>query len=228
MKQPSEEAGITTIADFTGLMSQGEFPFGIVSERGVVLKDELSESDWRHLLKAALDTWEKLGSTHLGMSMKVADILNWGEDHLGEKYANEIDLTRNALKQQSKTILNWQWVFKRIPPNLRHPALTYSHHEAVAKLAQDEQKEFLDTAESEGLNVKELREQIKERHPSKPRKSKDSVTKLDNAQSALQKMIDVSNWLSEHHEEIGKEWKEPLYKAHVVYRRRWQNGRAKR
>jgi hypothetical protein len=36
------------------------------------------------------------------MSMKVADILNWGEAHLGEKYANEIDMTRKALRQQAE------------------------------------------------------------------------------------------------------------------------------
>ncbi len=119
---------------------------------------------------------------------------------------------------------NWQWVFGRIPAPIRHLQLTYSHHEAVAKLPQDEQREFLDHAENEGLTVKELCDQIKERHPSKPRAKKDAVTNLDNETSALQKLIDFAKWLTAHPDEVTEAMKIPMETVHKGYRRKWQNG----
>jgi hypothetical protein len=132
------------------------------------------------------------------------------------------------LRQQPKTISNWMWVFKQVPPHVVILSLTYTHHEAVAKLPVGEQKEFLDHAEVAGLTAKELRDEIKARHPSKPRAKKDGVTKLDNEASITQKLVDVANWMAEHFDSITEEMKGPMETIHKGYRRKWQNGHAKR
>lgn len=216
------------VIDVSGLLDQGEFHFGIVSPTGIVLKDDISESTWLELAKNAIGLWEKLGQKHLSMSMKVADILNWGEEHLGERYAQAIDLTRRSLIQQSKTVENWMRVFRAVPPSRRRENLTYSHHEAVVKLDATEQEEFLQRAEDEGLTVKTLRSEIQERHPRKPRASKKTVVESDNPASALQKLIDVSNFLSENPDAVNEKWKGPLSKLHLVFRRKWQGGHRKK
>src|SRR5688572_10563156 len=102
MKTPEDSTATTleTIADFSGILSQGEFPWGLVTTTGIILRDETSQETWLDLTRQALDMWERLGKTHLALSMKVADLLNWGEERFNEEFAQAIDLTRKSLTQQ--------------------------------------------------------------------------------------------------------------------------------
>jgi len=225
MKPPSEESGTL---DISGILNQGEFEWGIVSATGMVFKDETPESEWKRYTEDLCRLYENTGKRSAQAAMMLGDALRFGEEKFGERYADVIDATRDYMRTIGiKTLQNWQWIAGKIAPNRRHANLSLAHHEAVARLPADEQDKFLAKAEEEAMTVKELRGTIREAHPGKPRKSK-SVTKLDNEQSALQKMIDVSNWLSEHAAEINAKWKAPLEKAHLVYRRKWQNGRGRK
>lgn len=226
MKQPSEEAGtdLAITGDIAGILSQGEFQWGIVSETGMVFKDETPEAEWKRITENLCLLYEHTGKRNAQAAMMLGDALRFGEEKFGETYADVIDATREYMRTIGiKTLQNWQWIAGKIAPSRRHANLSLAHHEAVAKLQPDEQDKFLALAEDEAMTVKELRTSIREAHPSKPRKTK-TVTKLDNAQSALQKLIDVSNWLSEHSDEVDAKWKGPLEKAHLVYRRKWQSG----
>lgn len=219
MKSPSEEAGLTITGDIAGILNQGEFEWGIVSATGMVFKDETPESDWKRITENLCILYEHTGKKNAQTAMMLGDALRWGEEKFGERYADVIDATRDYMRAIGiKTLQNWQWIAGKIAPHRRHANLSLAHHEAVAKLPADEQDKFLALAEGEAMTVKELRSKIREEHPSKPRKSK-SVTKTDSPQSALQKMVDVSNWLSEHFDEVDNKWKEPLGKAYKAYRR---------
>lgn len=229
MKQPSEEAGTLAITgDIAEILNQGEFEWGIVSETGMVFKDETPENEWKRITENLCLLYEQTGKKNAQAAMMLGDALRFGEEKFGETYADVIDATRAYMRVVgAKTLQNWMWIASKIAPSRRHANLSLAHHEAVAKLPADEQDKFLALAEDEALTVKELRTSIREAHPSKPRK-KVAVTKLDNAQSALQKMIDVSNWLSEHSDEIGKDWKEPLHKCEKVFRRMFRGSGHKR
>lgn len=229
MKTPSDDAsGLAITGDIAGILNQGEFQWGIVSETGMVFKDETPEAEWKRITENLCLLYEHTGKRNAQAAMMLGDALRFGEEKYGETYADVIDATREYMRTIGiKTLQNWQWIAGKIAPNRRHANLSLAHHEAVAKLPADEQDKFLALAEDEAQTVKELRAAIREAHPGKPRK-KTAVTKLDNAQSALQKMIDVSNWLSEHFDEVNEEWKAPLEKAHKAYRRKWQNGKARR
>lgn len=228
-RQPSEEAGagLALTGDIAGILEQGEFAWGIVSETGMVFKDETPENEWKRITENLCLLYEHTGKRNAQAAMMLGDALRFGEEKYGETYADVIDATREYMRTIGiKTLQNWQWIAGKIAPSRRHANLTLAHHEAVAKLPPDEQDKFLALAEDEAMTVKEIRASIREAHPGKPR-TKKTVTKSDNAQSALQKLIDVSNWLSEHFDEVTADWKAPLEKAHKVYRRKWQSGHKK-
>lgn len=225
MKSEMEEAGL--VPDISGILKQGEFQWGIVSHTGIVLKDETPESEWKRITEQVALLFEATGKKHSQCAMMLGDLLRWGEERFGEKYADVIDATRDYMRVQVKTLENWQWIAGKIAPSRRRENLTLAHHEAVAKLPAEEQDEFLQLADSEGMNVKELKEAIRERHPSKPRASKKSVTTDDNEKSALAKLIDAANWIAAHPDEVTNDYKAPMETVHRAYRRKWQTGHKK-
>lgn len=213
---------IEVAPDISGILRQGEFQWGIVSHTGIVLKDETPEAEWKRITEQVAYLYEVTGKKHSQCAMMLGDLLRWGEERFGEKYADVIDATHDYMRVQVKTLMNWSWIAGKIHPSRRRENLTLAHHEAVAKLSAEEQDEFLQLAETEGLNVKELRERIKERHPSKPRKPK--VVQTDNDKSALQKLIDAANWIAANPDEVTDAYKAPMETVHRAYRRKWQNG----
>ena len=222
---PSDETGGQSLGvqDISGIMTQGQFAWGIVSATGIALKDETPEKEWHRITEEVCRIFEFTGKKHAQAAMMLGDLLRFGEEKFGENYADVIDSTRDYIRVQIKTLTNWQWIAGKIAPARRRENLTLGHHEAVARLPIEDQDKFLDLAESDGMNVKELRGAIREARPSK-RKTKAAIKTTDNAASALQKLIDVSNWLSENPDGLVEKWKEPLSKLHKAFRRKWQNG----
>lgn len=220
-----EDQSLTLPVDVSGIMDQGEFQWGIVSSTGIALKDETPEKEWHRITESVCRIFEATGKKHAQAAMILGDLLRFGEEKYSETYANVIDATRDYMRVQVKTLTNWAWIAGRIAPSRRRENLTLGHHEAVARLAIEDQDKFLTLAENEGFNVKELRGAIREARPSKRKPS--PVKTSDNEKSALQKLIDVSNFLSEQPDAVNEKWKGPLSKLHLVFRRHWQSGRAK-
>lgn len=213
------------VQDISGIMDQKEFEWGIVSATGIALKDETPEKEWHRITEEVCRIFEFTGKKHGQAAMMLGDLLRFGEEKFGENYSAVIDSTRDYIRVQVKTLTNWQWIAGKIAPFRRRENLTLGHHEAVARLAIEDQDKFLTLAEDEGFNVKELRGAIREARPSK-RKEKTKVKTTDNEASALQKLIDASNFCSEHPDAVNEEWKGPLSKLHLVFRRKWQTGKA--
>lgn len=60
------------------------------------------------------------------------------------------------------TLTKAKWVSSQIEICRRRQSLTHAHHSEVASLEPKEQDKWLDRAESEGLTVKELRQEIRD------------------------------------------------------------------
>lgn len=223
-RQPSEEAGTLSI------LTQGQFTFYTVTEHGITFALDTPQEAW-------LDVMEKLCGMFEGAEMAkqralqlVADAMNYGETAYGEAHAQAINGMRQALGLNPKTIANAQSVYKRIEASRRRDGLTLSHYSLLAPLPIEDQERFMDKALKDPkhtLSVAELKEEVAITHP-KTKRGKTRTTKpkpgKETAATALAKLIDVSNWLSEHVDEVNEKWKAALEKAHLVYRRKWQSG----
>ena len=87
----------------------------------------------------------------------IGALINQGEALFGEKYAQAAELTGLSYDRLS----TYAWVERHVHPSNRNPALSFSHHEAVAKMVPQEQSEWLDKAVEEDLSRRQLREEIR-------------------------------------------------------------------
>ena len=117
--------------------------------------------------------WAMALSDHAGFM--IGDIINHGEQTFGEsKYTEAIARTGRALS----TLKNYAWVARTFPPEKRLPALTFSHHEEMARLGGPDHREQLikeviaQVEEGEEPTVKELRAKVKKLKPLKQRKKR--------------------------------------------------------
>jgi len=88
----------------------------------------------------------------------IGDLLHYGEMHYGETYAQAVEETGHSVQ----TLTNYKSVCGRVPPEVRTPDLTFSHHALVAALPVDEQKVWLAKAVTESMSTQELREELRE------------------------------------------------------------------
>lgn len=209
--------------DVEGLLSQGEFEWGFRSQTGIVLKDEIPEAEWLRLTEQTLHLYEGHGKSFARAALYVADLLNFGEEKFGERYAQAIDGTRDFMNRQESTIANWRWIARAISPARRRENLSLAHHETVAKLQPDEQDEFLRLADNEALSVKALKEKVKERHPGKVRTTaKATVTvKIDTDKEGAVKdaLTIITDWHVANEAELTKAQFDAVKPLYDLYRR---------
>lgn len=105
--------------------------------------------------------WEQTGQviTTLYNASKFArgDWLLYGEGEYGERFAQAIDATH----LNSETLRAEAWVSGAVNPVLRKTDLSWSHHQTVSALSEEEQEYWLDLAAEEGIGANDLRERIR-------------------------------------------------------------------
>jgi hypothetical protein len=126
-------------------------PANIEIDRGVIFHGALPFEEW-------LAWTQQLFHVAKLTPWIIGDTLNYGEEMYGEDYAQA--LGDFGLSQQ--TLYNYQSVCRRVPREARHiDTLPFRHHQAVAPLKEPEQqREWLQKAEDEGLTSDELRREI--------------------------------------------------------------------
>jgi hypothetical protein len=67
-----------------------------------------------------------------------------------------------ATQRSERTLQNWVWVCSKVAPSRRRAGLTFTHHYLVAALAPQDQRRWLERAESEKWNSVELRQAIQD------------------------------------------------------------------
>ena len=109
--------------------------------------------------------WARTGLALARMGKAVqfwlGDWLLYGESAFGEEMAQAA--TETGYSEES--LRGMLWVASRIPPSVRRPTLSWSHHQVVA--GSDMPGIHLMNAETNNWSVKQLREAV--RGPSKPK-----------------------------------------------------------
>ena len=86
-----------------------------------------------------------LGRMSISVSWWIGDALIFGERRYGEQMAQYV----SELGLSEKTMLNALWVCKSVHPSQRRDApLSFGHHDAVARLAPEDQDAWLNRAEA--------------------------------------------------------------------------------
>ncbi len=121
---------------------------------------DLTVTGWAPRGEMSFEQWEAAGRELNRMARAinfwVGDWINYGERNYGEKYSQAIDVTG----MEYQTLCNTASVAKRIPPERRRENLSWTHHAEVASLPPEQQVEWLDRADEEGMTVARLRSRL--------------------------------------------------------------------
>ncbi len=111
------------------------------------------------------DEWARTGLAlaRMGKAVQwwIGDWLLFGENRFGEQFAQAASETGYS----EESLRGFLWVASRIPPSVRRPTLSWSHHQVVA--GTEKPAEWLDAVEECKWSVRELREAIS--GPPKPK-----------------------------------------------------------
>lgn len=100
----------------------------------------------------------KLGKLVRGIQWVIATWIIYGEGHYGERYAQAVAETGLA----EQTVLNILAVARAFPDvGRRREALSFGHHDVVAKMDPDNQDHWLDAATTGAWSVTRLRAEVR-------------------------------------------------------------------
>ncbi|MCA9260143.1 MAG: hypothetical protein KDA61_13115, partial [Planctomycetales bacterium] len=88
----------------------------------------------------------------------IGDMINAGEDLFGEEFGEACGDTLST-----EMVSRYAAVARRVPPQNRRPALSWSAHAAVASLPHPLQRQLLAEAERNGWNSDDLRKEVRRR-----------------------------------------------------------------
>lgn len=128
---------------------------GAVTATSLTITREISYEEYEALGRM-------LGRLHDASKFWIGDWIAYGEVRFGEIAAQAAAATGRA----ERTLVNWAWTCRNVPPSRRRDALSFSHHTVVAALEPAEQARYLDLAEEKTLTTRELEAAIEaEREP---------------------------------------------------------------
>lgn len=116
---------------------------------------------------ATFADWEQIGS----ILSKFTGALQWligdwivhGDE---ARFAVEREAVAAYFNLDTHTLDNYASVARQFPISRRRESLSFSHHETVAALPEDKQREYLDSAERAGWSVARLRQSIRRQDPT--------------------------------------------------------------
>jgi len=101
----------------------------------------------------------RLGAVGRSSQWWLGDWIRYGNAKFGERYARAASITG----YDAQTLMNMVYVASRFSFSRRREKLSWSHHETVAALDQDEQERWLDFAREKRLAVADLRLELRAR-----------------------------------------------------------------
>jgi hypothetical protein len=108
------------------------------------------------------EAWESLGLTlsHIerGVRWSLGDWFLYGQGR--PEWQQQLSQALSATGFNFHTLEVCRWVSSRIDQPRRRDDLSWSHHEAVARLDPEQQERWMDRAIGEGWSYRELRERI--------------------------------------------------------------------
>jgi hypothetical protein len=123
---------------------------------GLTLSPDLPFAEWVTVMHGLFGVLE---ATQWG----IGDGLTFGADRYGEAFAQGVP---DHCKVSPRQVVQYAWVARQVTPERRDPALSWSHHRAVAALPPAKQSRILAHAKAEGWSSHQLREALQaDRHP---------------------------------------------------------------
>jgi len=128
-----------------------------LTNHSVAQKIQLTPNALRINGVLSLEEWEYggmgLSCIEDGINFWVGDHLNYGDDNF-EEFSQALEWYIEKLGKAERTLMKYMYVCRRIPPDRRRN-LSFSHHEEVIRVSDDEKMyQFLDIAERDKLPVK--------------------------------------------------------------------------
>ena len=120
------------------------------TEKGLTVDRDPTYAEW-------FAVGVELSRLYKSLQWVIGDFLNYGEAAFGESYAQIYTLFEQGdVDAARQTLANWKSVAKLIPPDQRHPALSFSLHAAVASEEPERREALLQEAEERGYSVSAL------------------------------------------------------------------------
>lgn len=130
-----------------------------LTRTGLQMAEDLSFQEWQSLAS-------RFGAAMSSAAFVIGDWLVYGEDHfrgqqrlpgfekepVGSRRVSP-EIYQEALRLTGldrTTLMTYAYVARRVPSSLRNEQLSWEHHKAVAKLTVDQQKQWLEIAETHG------------------------------------------------------------------------------
>ena len=121
-----------------------------MTRTGIEFTDEMTFDEWNDLGKKITPIGKSIGFI-------IGDWINDGEGRYGEKYDEAIASTGLAVQ----TLRNYAWVARRVEMSVRTDNLDFTHHQVVAKLKSNEEKDhWLKMAVKHNLGKRRLQKSI--------------------------------------------------------------------
>ena len=125
-------------------------------------KAKITKTSLELLNNISYEEWLKVG----GVLKEIGGAVHWwwgdwirqGDKEWGKTYIQ----AEKETGFDNETLRHDKWVASKVDPCRRRHNLSFSHHIEIAKFTPEEQVRWLDKAEKEKLNSKELRKLIKE------------------------------------------------------------------
>jgi hypothetical protein len=116
-----------------------------------------TSTSWRPTRKLELREWvavgSRIGAVGRGIQWMLGDWISYGTAMFGEKYSRAARITGYDVQ----SLMNMVYVSSRFPVSRRRDNLSWSHHEAVAAYAEDDQNDWLDKAIEQRWSVADMR-----------------------------------------------------------------------
>ena len=127
-----------------------------ITQCGLVFHEALTIEEWENF-------GERLGKAARTSMFLIGDWLVHGEDRYSQSdaYRERFIQAMQRTGLELKTLQNAATVARSIEVSRRRENLNFSHHNEVAKLTPEEQNQWLDNTETEGLSVRRLRKSIR-------------------------------------------------------------------
>ena len=90
-------------------------------------------------------------------SWVIGDMIVWARENANDEWINHL-----SNRVDLDTCNNYASIARKVPRSRRRANLSFTHHAAVSKLDPEQQNEWLEKAEREGMSRDELRQAIKD------------------------------------------------------------------
>lgn len=122
----------------------------------LILPHNLSWDDWAALMQSLEAEINRMAQRVSTVQWWLGDAINHGRATYGEMYAQWVDQTN----YKYGSLANIKWVAEHVPPELRHPELSFYHHQIVAPDEVEDKETWLALAAENEWTGRELSREI--------------------------------------------------------------------